>query len=148
MSKDHLTSTQKNPDVDGLQDPVLGQRNQWVLRKSNFVQFPHINGNHWIAISNIGDKRGTVNIYDSLQMIPTTNTENLITQFIRDDFMKLTYRVQQVQKQTNGYDYGVFTIAFATSLLNGDDPAALVCRSDMRQHLFQCLRAKEISVPI
>ena len=57
--------------------------------------------------------------------------------------MKLTYRVQQVQKQTYGYDCGVFAIAFATSLLSGDDPAALVYRSDIRQHLLQCLSAKE-----
>ena len=49
--------TQKNPDVDGLQDPVLGQRNQWGHLKSNFVQFLHVNGNHWIAISNIGEER-------------------------------------------------------------------------------------------
>ena len=58
--------TQKNPDMDGLQDLVLGQRNQWVHPKSNFVQFLHVNGNHWIAISNIGEERGTVNNLTSM----------------------------------------------------------------------------------
>ena len=120
----------------------IKDKNQWNHPSSNFIKFLHVNGNHWITISNIGVGKGIVNIYDSLQMNPTAKTENLIAQFIKSDFSKL---LQPVQKQKNGYDCGVFAIAFATSILNGDDPAALLYSTGMRKHLLECLIAKEIT---
>ena len=117
----------------------LGRKKQWNHPSSNFVQFLHVNGNHWMTISNIGVGKGIVNIYDSLQMNPTAKTENLIAQFIKSDFSKLTFRLKPVQKK-NGYDCGVFAIA--TSILNGDDPAALLYSTGMHKHLLECLIAR------
>ena len=77
----------------------LGRKKQWNHPSSNFVQFLHVNGNHWMTISNIGVGKGIVNIYDSLQMNPTAKTENLIAQFIKSDFSKLTFRLKPVQKK-------------------------------------------------
>jgi Ulp1 family protease len=36
---------------------------------------------------------------------------------------EMTYLVKTCQRQGNGFDCGVFAIAFATSLENGEDPA-------------------------
>ena len=137
--------SKERPDVGGLQDPVLGQKNQWNHPCEKFVQFLHVNGNHWITISNIGEEKCVVNIYDSLHLHPTPETENLIAKFIKGDFDRLTFRVQQVQKQCNSYDCGVFAIAFATSLLHGDDPTSLRYSGGMRQHLLDCLMNKKMT---
>ena len=42
------------PSVDGLQDTLLQQNFSWDIPSSEFVQVLHVNGNHWITISNIG----------------------------------------------------------------------------------------------
>ena len=42
------------PEVDGLQDTVLQQNCSWKFPMSEFVQFLHVEANHWITISNIG----------------------------------------------------------------------------------------------
>ena len=42
------------PGVDGLQDTVLQQNNSFNLPTREFVQFFHVDGNHWITASNIG----------------------------------------------------------------------------------------------
>ena len=48
---------------------------------------------------------------------PELHFESLCTP---DD--KMTYIVKSYQRQSNGYDCGVFAIAFATSLANREDP--------------------------
>jgi hypothetical protein len=53
---------------------------------------------------------------------------------------KMTYIVKSCQRQSNGYDCGVFAIAFATSLANGEDPASrLYNPKKLRAHLVDCL---------
>ena len=54
------------PEVDGLQDTVLQQNYSWKVPTSEFVQFLHVEGSHWITISNIGENENSVNVYDSL----------------------------------------------------------------------------------
>ena len=54
------------PEVDGLQDTVLQQNCSWKVPINEFVQLLHVEGNHWISISNIGEKENCVNLYDSL----------------------------------------------------------------------------------
>ena len=38
----------------------------------------------------------------------------------------MTYLVKTCQQQGNGFDCGVFAIAFATSLANGEDPSRIL----------------------
>ena len=54
------------PKVDGLQDTVLQQNCSWKVPTSEFAQFE---GNHWITISNIGERENCVNLYDHCIMV-------------------------------------------------------------------------------
>ena len=58
-----------------------------------------------------------------------------------------TLRTPSCQKQCDRSSCGVFAIAFATSLAAGQDPSALVYKTEakMRDHLKQCLLKGEIS---
>ncbi len=52
---------------------------------------------------------------------------------------KMTYIVNSCQRQSNGYDCGV-TIAFATSLANGEDPTTrLYNPKKLCAHLVDCM---------
>ncbi|KZR98389.1 Uncharacterized protein APZ42_006215 [Daphnia magna] len=42
---------------------------------------------------------------------------------------EMTYVIMNSQRQNNGYDYGVFAIAYATSLANGGRPRNKIIRS-------------------
>ena len=49
-------------EIGGLQEPILDQKNQWQHPTGVFVQFLHVNGNHWVTISNIGEPKGVVSM--------------------------------------------------------------------------------------
>ena len=51
-----------------------------------------------------------------------------------------------VQKQSGGYDCGLFALAFAT-LVNGFNPErSLYNQENMRKHLLECLKHKKIEL--
>ncbi len=53
------------PKQLGLQDTLLLQRfDQYESEDSQFVQIVHVNGNHWLCVSNKFCSAGTVDIYD------------------------------------------------------------------------------------
>ena len=57
----------------------------------------------------------------------------------------LNFDVVDVQRQRNDHDCGVFSIAFATELAFGGDPANCTCNTAvMRCHLLQALELKEL----
>ena len=73
LSSDELFETLSMGIVFGLvseaQDPLLIQRRQHfnpVDWNSNYCQILHVNGNHWVAVTNIGCKPNHVEYYDSL----------------------------------------------------------------------------------
>ena len=66
MLKAHNVLKKDYPSIDGLQDTLLKQNFSLDIPSSEFVQVLHINGNHWITISNIGNSVQSVNVYDSL----------------------------------------------------------------------------------
>ena len=63
--------------------------------------------------------KSTVYVYDSLHRKLTAETKELISYFHQDDKIKIF--VMNTQLQENGNDYGVFAIAFAKSILAGQD---------------------------
>ena len=108
------------PSVDGLQDTLLQQNFSWDIPTSEFVQILHVNGNHWITISNIGVPDSSVNVYDSLYSGINQATKELIAKYVHKDKVKIN--IINVQQQENESDCGVFAIAFAKCLLEGKDP--------------------------
>ena len=92
-----------------LQDTVLQQNYSWKVPTSEFVQFLHVEGNHWITISNIGEKGNCVNLHDSLYNGVSQTTKELIGNYMNKDKVKIN--VINVQQQENGSDCGVFAMA-------------------------------------
>ena len=101
------------------------------------MQVLHVNGNHWITISNIGVSvsDNSVNVYDSFYNGITQTTQELIAKYVHKEKVKIN--IINVQ-QENDSDYGVFAIAFAKCLLEGKDPS-LYDFVNPRNHLAQCL---------
>ena len=51
-----------------------------------------------------------------------------------------------IQRQCNGWDCGVYAIAFATDLVNGKDPClSRYLQEEMRRHLISCLEEGNMS---
>ena len=73
------------PSVNGLQDTLLQQNFWWDIPTSEFVQILHVNGNHWITISNIGVSDNSVNVYDSLYNCITQTTKELIAKYVHKE---------------------------------------------------------------
>ena len=124
------------PSVDGLQDTLLQQNFSWDIPSSEFVQVLHVNGNHWITISNIGVSDQSVNVYDSLYNGINQATKELIAKYVHKDKVKIN--IINVQQQENESDCGVFAIAFAKCLLEGKDPSQYDFVNP-RKHLAQYL---------
>ena len=55
-----------HPSEDGLQDTILHENRAFTVPTSEYVQIMHVNNNHWVAVTNIGeDEMSTVRVYDS-----------------------------------------------------------------------------------
>ena len=53
--------------------------------------------------------------------------------------------VNHVKDKTNGFDCGLYSITFATSLAAGEDPSTIVYDSELlRSHFIECLSEKNI----
>ena len=135
---------QQFPEVGGLEDTVLGPHLQFSVANREFVQVLHDGALHWVCISNIGCQEGTVNCFDSLNQ----------SRFVRNHIMKqiacithingpeLKVHLQPVQQQTDSVNCGPFSIAFATSILYGEDPASITYDVEkLRSHLLDCFKS-------
>ena len=135
MLKAHNILKKDYPSVDGLQDTLLQQNFSCDIPSSEFVQVLHVNGNHWITISNIGVSDQSVNVYDSLYNDINQATKEFIAKYVHKDKVKINMNVQQ---QENESDCGVFAIAFAKYLVDGKDPSEYDFVNP-RKHLAQYL---------
>ena len=84
------------PSVDGQQDTLLQQNFSWDIPTSEFVKVLHVNGNHWITISNIGVSDSSVNVYDLLYNGITQVTKELIAKYVHKEKVKINNRKMTV----------------------------------------------------
>jgi hypothetical protein len=134
------------PTAGGLCDTILQQNNSQNVPTSEYVQFLHVADSHWVTISNLGlDTMHTVLIYDSLQQQPDRAFITLVSKFLHLPEKQIDLKIMNVQKQPNSHDCGVYSIAFATSLLNGEDPTHLQYETTARKHLKQCFLAASLT---
>ena len=93
--------------------------------------------NHWITISTVGCVPGLVNVYDSLHLRLPTSLKCIIADLLHTNEGSILVQYMHMQDQGGGSDCGLFAIATATTICNGQDPAALQFdQSHMRQHLL------------
>ena len=135
------------PHIEGLNDPTLQQNNSWPVPSAEFIQIINANNNHWITISNIGcDKISTVNVYDSLQQLPTESTCSTIAKYVQCPEDNMMLNIMNVDRQTDGSSCGVYATAFAASLAAGEDPVDLKYNNPtMRAHLAQCVTRNQLT---
>ena len=125
-------------DASGLLLSLLQGKRQQVKIKSG-IQIVHLNNRlHWCVASTISCAKNEVKIYDSVFSSPDSEMRTIcLNLFDIKKKPKLTY--QSVQKQEGGDDCGVFSIAFATTLLYKQNPVNIqFVQSTMRSHLLQC----------
>jgi hypothetical protein len=157
LSSDHINAFhtmlhRQFPHIKGGYSVEIGSKGH---------QFPPVEGEPWIQIVHDADAKHwlvlacgffsdvkTVFIFDSLTFNPKSREHTLMcmSSLVRTESESISYSVLPCQKQTNGYDCGVFAIAFATSLAFGEDPRELVYSSDtLRPFLIDCFRKNVLS---
>ena len=137
----------ENQNIGGLQPTILSENFQFSIQKEEFVQILNVNNSHWLTISSIGCPKGTINVYDSLSSNGlSTRTMRVIAGilFVTDQ-RKITINHIDVQTQSNCSDCGVFSLAFATSLCQGEDPSIIsYIAYQLRDHLYKCLENRKM----
>ena len=136
-----------HPYVGGLESVALGETLAFSVQRGEFVQVLNTAGSHWITVSNIGCKPGTVSIYDSLPNVNIpSRTKEQIASLLCAQENTITLQLQHVQQQHGSADCGLFAIAFAVSLCCGQNPEQThFIQHQFRKHLQQCLVDREIS---
>ena len=131
--------------MEGLQRPTLGPYRQFARVRGQFIYILHTGNDHWVLVSSVGSDDGRVNLYDSLfhNIVQREVEEQVINLIGIENYIGLS--VVPVQQQGNGSNCGVFSIAFATSLISGIDPMTVqFVESEMRPHLYRCFRSGKL----
>ena len=74
------------------------------------LQIVHCRGNHWILASNVTNKEGILDVYDSVY----SNLDEGTLKVLQNLFVYREVRIVEWQKQIGGSDCGLFAIATAT----------------------------------
>ena len=138
---------QKQTSVCGLQPPCLGQACAFDIQKKDFVQIISNGYDHWLMVSTIGAVEGTVNVYDSLYESVGSHVKNQIAAIVNTEDKEIELNFIDVQTQKGTCDCGLFSLAFATCLVNGCLPEKQLFAQDrMRAHLYECLQKGELTM--
>ena len=137
---------QQHP-LSGLQDPCLQQVRTFAIQGNNeFVQCLIVGGNHWITISSVGCNPGTINVYDSMNCNKlTSNLKGIVADLLHTSNKKFIVQYKKMQYQIGGNDCGLFSVASACSICNGQDPSTLKYDQNMmRLHLVNAFFKKKL----
>ena len=127
------------PNIGGWQDTLLCQTSFSAVTDES-VQIHHTGKNHWVCSTSIN---GHLRVYDSSSSKNITSSMEIqlaeCYQTLATD-RTLAVELPPAQTQQGGVDCGLFAIAFAYELANGNDPSDVSFdQGKMRQHLVQCL---------
>ena len=136
------------PLISGFEDTTLGPLNMFSIQTVDFAQVLHVN-NHWVTVSSLTERAtSVVYLYDSLQK--ETLNKNVVKQIIRlrkSEDVELRTISKAVQQQGNGYDSGIFAIAFATNIAYNHKPEQRTYnQSVMRKHLLAQLENETMTL--
>ena len=113
----------------------------------NHIQLLHDGVNHWLLSFN---SSGRVQVCDSLRTSISSVTQTCLKALCKsriDKDRKLKITMVTVQTQRDGYNYGLFEIAFAVDILQGISPTeSYFDISRMQEHLIQCLEKEKLIV--
>ena len=134
----------KFPCVDGLHNPaIVGELVTPEI--SEFVQIINT-GNHWVCLSTISCRPGTIKIYDSLFQRVSQIAILHSCRMLMHAGDSILFINEKVQKQINASDCGLSALAFATDLCHGIDPVTQAYDQEkMRAHYVSCLESREMA---
>lgn len=135
------------PDIGGLFCCTIGGRLEYPQATGRrWMQIVHDASQHWVLVANGFFQQNPVLVYDSMAGSHWSSKHILscMSSLLKTPEKEMTYIVKACQRQGNGFDCGVFAIAFATSLANGQDPSTLLYIPDLlRNHLKESRARKE-----
>ena len=112
--------------------------------REEHIQLLHDGRNHWILsfCSN-----GRVQVCDSLNTALTRSSRKATRSLYKDYFSgDEVISFLPVQRQPDGYNCGLFAIAFAAEILDGKSPSeAIFSVDEMRGHFISCLETQKLS---
>ena len=108
--------------VNGLQDPLLGQKLNLREYSEEFIQLLHDGKHHWVTIITLDCQPGEVKYNNSkFKGKLTESVKNQICCITRFKGKNIKIDIVPVQKQQNGFQCGVYAIAFTTFLIKKED---------------------------
>ena len=137
----------------GLQVTLCGQNLSFdvVPLNKKYIQILHINGNHWVNVSNMstysdrGERDRVLNLDSMISRKIGLDLKKQVCSFARPLTDTFRFDIINIMPQSNGLDCGLYAIGNATEILHGYNP--IQCEYDtgvMRKHLIKCLEEGEI----
>ena len=116
-----------------IQSPSLYFTSGFEYCSYKTIQIIHNNAHYWILLSSFN---GDVKNFDSLNTDPTTETLQQMQQLFSPDGTFPQYQLSPCHKQVGTTDCGVFSIAYSTDIIFGNNPSEIVYdQSKLRQQL-------------
>ena len=151
LTDKHINAAQKLiakefPLIAGLQDTVLSQKDKFISVPlgTKAIQIHHVRYNHWITSSSIA---GYVEVFDSIysDLCPDTEVQlSKIYQRLADNVADV--KIVPCQYQKGSKDCGLYAIAWAYELANGNRPECIAFeQTRMRAHLMACFEKRKMS---
>lgn len=136
-------------DAKGLQDVMLSRTLSFSPEHGEFIQLIHSNENHWVCVSNIGCKSQVLKVYDSAQTGDLSiDALESIAAIIQSPKRNIYLQFPEVQQQTDSYSCGLFALAYACTLAEGNDPCRTIYPShqmELASHFCKCLQKHNIT---
>ena len=148
LDDEHITAAQhllqeQHPDVAGLQSTSLQYTRTFEVHRDHpFIQCLHENGNYWITVSTVGCSSGVVQVFDSSHHLKLSHSlKCIIADMLQTSKDSIVLEYIKMQEQSGASDCGLFVIATATAICNGQD----LCMMEfdqflLRKHLLQCFQ--------
>ena len=115
----------------------------YVFFGNETVQITHTGVHHWVLLSSIYLK---IAIHDSLNLQPTDFLLNQIRQLFSCDNSMPNFEQIKCYEQVGSTDCGLFAIAYAVDILNGNNVYDLIYdQNKMREHLIACFEQRKIT---
>jgi hypothetical protein len=132
----------KFPIISGL-DNVSFSIHGFVYIPTEAMQFHNLNNNHWILSSSIG---GGIKVYDSMSSPPSAELKRQLCELYSPDDGQPSFKQVHGQQQVGSNDCGLFSIAHAIDLLEGNDITRIIYdQFQMRKHLITCLENNNLT---
>ena len=118
-----LMLKQSFPELGGLQNVLLNNKNPLKNAETGSLQILHVNNNHWAGLSYFDN---CICYYDSSYSTLSSTTKLVIANLFHSQCngSKLNIHIKDVTHQSGVVDCGLYAVAYITAIAYGNDPCA------------------------